>query len=162
MESVGESCMGQTAVQLAWVWQRVRTSSARSASLRSACAPSRVAADSAPAFGDRRGYQMDPGNGDEAVRETRLDVEEGADIVMVKPALPYLDLIHRIKAETHMPHPMHSMAPSTARRSRERPLTAANPSSSSAGRRGTNTALLSSIFRLIGSMSTTRSRMRGK
>ncbi len=65
--------------------------------------PFRVAADSAPAFGDRRGYQMDPGNGDEAVRETRLDVEEGADIVMVKPALPYLDLIHRIKAETRMP-----------------------------------------------------------
>jgi porphobilinogen synthase len=65
--------------------------------------PFRVAADSAPAFGDRRGYQMDPGNGDEAVRETRLDVEEGADIVMVKPALPYLDLIHRIKAETMMP-----------------------------------------------------------
>ncbi len=65
--------------------------------------PFRVAADSAPAFGDRRGYQMDPGNGDEAVRETLLDVEEGADIVMVKPALPYLDLIHRIKAETHMP-----------------------------------------------------------
>jgi porphobilinogen synthase len=65
--------------------------------------PFREAADSAPAFGDRRGYQMDPGNGDEAVRETRLDVEEGADIVMVKPALPYLDLIHRIKAETSMP-----------------------------------------------------------
>jgi porphobilinogen synthase len=65
--------------------------------------PFRVAADSAPAFGDRRGYQLDPGNGDEAVRETRLDVEEGADIVMVKPALPYLDLIHRIKTETKMP-----------------------------------------------------------
>jgi porphobilinogen synthase len=65
--------------------------------------PFRVAAESAPAFGDRRGYQMDPGNGDEAVRETRLDVDEGADIVMVKPALPYLDLIHRIKAETRMP-----------------------------------------------------------
>src|SRR5437764_141681 len=65
--------------------------------------PFREAADSAPAFGDRRGYQMDPGNGDEAVRETRLDVEEGADIVMVKPALPYLDLIHRIKTETRMP-----------------------------------------------------------
>jgi porphobilinogen synthase len=65
--------------------------------------PFREAADSAPAFGDRRGYQMDPGNGDEAVRETRLDVDEGADIVMVKPALPYLDLIHRIKAETAMP-----------------------------------------------------------
>ena len=65
--------------------------------------PFREAADSAPAAGDRRGYQMDPGNGDEAVRETRLDVEEGADIVMVKPALPYLDLIHRIKTDTQMP-----------------------------------------------------------
>jgi len=65
--------------------------------------PFREAADSAPVAGDRRGYQMDPGNGDEAVRETRLDVEEGADIVMVKPALPYLDLIHRIKADTQMP-----------------------------------------------------------
>jgi porphobilinogen synthase len=65
--------------------------------------PFRVAADSAPAFGDRRGYQMDPANGSEALREARLDVEEGADIVMVKPALPYLDLIHRIKTETGMP-----------------------------------------------------------
>jgi porphobilinogen synthase len=65
--------------------------------------PFREAADSAPAFGDRRGYQMDPGNGDEAVREAKLDVDEGADIVMVKPALPYLDLIHRIKGETQMP-----------------------------------------------------------
>jgi porphobilinogen synthase len=65
--------------------------------------PFRVAADSAPAFGDRRGYQMDPANGDEAVREARLDVEEGADILMVKPALPYLDLIRRIKDDTSMP-----------------------------------------------------------
>jgi porphobilinogen synthase len=65
--------------------------------------PFREAADSAPVFGDRRGYQMDPGNGDEAVRETKLDVEEGADIVMVKPALPYLDLIRRIKVDTQMP-----------------------------------------------------------
>ena len=65
--------------------------------------PFRVAADSAPAFGDRRGYQMDPANGDEAVREARLDVDEGADIVMVKPALPYLDLIRRIKDDTSMP-----------------------------------------------------------
>ncbi len=65
--------------------------------------PFRVAADSAPAFGDRRAYQMDPANASEALRETRLDVEEGADIVMVKPALPYLDLIHRIKTETGMP-----------------------------------------------------------
>jgi porphobilinogen synthase len=65
--------------------------------------PFREAADSSPAFGDRRAYQMDPANGNEAVRETRLDIEEGADIVMVKPALPYLDLIRRIKDETEMP-----------------------------------------------------------
>src|SRR5436853_6824106 len=65
--------------------------------------PFREAADSAPAFGDRRSYQMDPPNGDEAVREARLDVDEGADIVMVKPALPYLDLIRRIKDDTGMP-----------------------------------------------------------
>jgi porphobilinogen synthase len=65
--------------------------------------PFREAADSTPAFGDRRAYQMDPANGDEAVREARLDVEEGADILMVKPALPYLDLIRRIKDETAMP-----------------------------------------------------------
>jgi porphobilinogen synthase len=65
--------------------------------------PFREAADSAPAFGDRRSYQMDPANTNEAVRETRLDIEEGADIVMVKPALPYLDLIRRIKQETEMP-----------------------------------------------------------
>jgi porphobilinogen synthase len=65
--------------------------------------PFREAADSAPAFGDRRGYQMDPANGNEAIREARLDVEEGADIVMVKPALPYLDLIRRIKDDTGMP-----------------------------------------------------------
>ena len=65
--------------------------------------PFREAADSTPAFGDRRGYQMDPANGNEAVRETRLDIEEGADIVIVKPALPYLDLIRRIKDETKMP-----------------------------------------------------------
>jgi porphobilinogen synthase len=65
--------------------------------------PFREAADSAPAFGDRRAYQMDPANGDEAVREALLDVDEGADILMVKPALPYLDLIRRIKDETSMP-----------------------------------------------------------
>jgi porphobilinogen synthase len=65
--------------------------------------PFREAADSAPAFGDRRAYQMDPANADEAVREAKLDVDEGADIVMVKPALPYLDLIRRIKDETSMP-----------------------------------------------------------
>jgi porphobilinogen synthase len=65
--------------------------------------PFREAADSAPAFGDRRGYQMDPANANEAVREAKLDVHEGADILMVKPALPYLDLIRRIKDETEMP-----------------------------------------------------------
>jgi porphobilinogen synthase len=65
--------------------------------------PFREAADSTPAFGDRRSYQMDPANGEEALRETRLDVEEGADIVMVKPALPYLDVIRRVKDETGMP-----------------------------------------------------------
>jgi porphobilinogen synthase len=65
--------------------------------------PFREAADSTPAFGDRRSYQMDPANGNEALRETLLDVEEGADMVMVKPALPYLDLIRRIKDETAMP-----------------------------------------------------------
>jgi porphobilinogen synthase len=65
--------------------------------------PFRVAADSTPAFGDRRGYQMDPANGAEALRESRLDVEEGADMVMVKPALPYLDVIRRVKDATGMP-----------------------------------------------------------
>ena len=58
--------------------------------------PFREAADSAPQFGDRRGYQMDPANVREALREVRLDVEEGADIVMVKPALPYLDVIRAV------------------------------------------------------------------
>jgi porphobilinogen synthase len=65
--------------------------------------PFREAADSTPAFGDRRGYQMDPANGEEAVREARLDVQEGADIIMVKPALPYLDIIRRVKDETRLP-----------------------------------------------------------
>ncbi|MHB0977104.1 MAG: porphobilinogen synthase [Candidatus Aquicultorales bacterium] len=65
--------------------------------------PFREAAESAPAFGDRRSYQMDAANGDEAVRETALDIEEGADIVMVKPALPALDLIWRIKEEFGYP-----------------------------------------------------------
>jgi porphobilinogen synthase len=65
--------------------------------------PFRDAADSTPAFGDRRAYQMDPANGSEALREARLDVDEGADIVMVKPALPYLDVIRRVKDETGMP-----------------------------------------------------------
>jgi len=65
--------------------------------------PFRDAADSTPAFGDRRAYQMDPANGDEAVREALLDVGEGADVVMVKPALPYLDVIRRVKDATNLP-----------------------------------------------------------
>jgi porphobilinogen synthase len=65
--------------------------------------PFRDAVDSAPAFGDRRGYQMDPANGDEALREVLLDVEEGADMVMVKPALPYLDVVRRVKEATRLP-----------------------------------------------------------
>src|SRR5918992_3290622 len=65
--------------------------------------PFRGAADSAPAFGDRRSYQMDPANAEEAVREALLDVSEGADVVMVKPALPYLDVIRRVKEATRVP-----------------------------------------------------------
>jgi porphobilinogen synthase len=65
--------------------------------------PFREAADSAPAFGDRRGYQMDPANAREAVREAELDVAEGADVIMVKPALPYLDVIRRVKDATGLP-----------------------------------------------------------
>jgi porphobilinogen synthase len=65
--------------------------------------PFREAAESAPQFGDRRSYQMDPPNGDEAMREIALDLEEGADIVMVKPALLYLDLIYRAKHEFNVP-----------------------------------------------------------
>jgi len=65
--------------------------------------PFREAAASAPSFGDRRSYQMDPANSDEAVREALLDVEEGADMVMVKPALPYLDVIRRVKDATRVP-----------------------------------------------------------
>ncbi len=65
--------------------------------------PFREAAGSAPAFGDRRGYQMDGANGDEAVREALLDMEEGADVLMVKPALPYLDVLRRVKDATHLP-----------------------------------------------------------
>ena len=65
--------------------------------------PFREASGSAPAFGDRRGYQMDPGNAREALREVGLDLEEGADIVMVKPALTYLDVIARVRAEYDAP-----------------------------------------------------------
>jgi porphobilinogen synthase len=65
--------------------------------------PFREAADCAPSFGDRSTYQMDPANSDEALREARLDLEEGADVLMVKPALPYLDVIRRIKDDTQAP-----------------------------------------------------------
>ena len=65
--------------------------------------PFREAADSAPASGDRRGYQLDPANVEEAVREAKLDVEEGADMVMVKPATPYLDVVRRVKEATGAP-----------------------------------------------------------
>jgi porphobilinogen synthase len=65
--------------------------------------PFREAADSAPAFGDRRSHQMDPGNVEEALREVALDIEEGADIVMVKPALAYLDVIARVKDTFALP-----------------------------------------------------------
>jgi porphobilinogen synthase len=65
--------------------------------------PFRDAAESTPEFGDRRGYQMDPANADEAVREALLDLEEGADMLMVKPAVPYLDVVRRVKDETGAP-----------------------------------------------------------
>jgi len=65
--------------------------------------PFREAAESTPRFGDRRSYQMDAGNSDEAMREVLLDIDEGADMVMVKPAGPFLDVIHRVKAETGYP-----------------------------------------------------------
>jgi len=65
--------------------------------------PFREAAGSTPEFGDRRGYQMDPANSDEAIREAKLDLDEGADVIMVKPALPYLDVIRRVKDATGAP-----------------------------------------------------------
>jgi len=65
--------------------------------------PFREAAQSAPAFGDRRSHQMDPANADEALREVALDIEEGADIIMVKPALPYLDVIRRVRETFNIP-----------------------------------------------------------
>ena len=65
--------------------------------------PFREAAESAPKFGDRKTYQMDPANSDEALREVALDIEEGADIVMVKPALNYMDIIYRVKSTFNLP-----------------------------------------------------------
>ena len=72
--------------------------------------PFREAAGSVPQFGDRRSYQMDPANSVEAMREVALDVDEGADIVMVKPALPYLDVISRVKAEFGLPVAAYSVS----------------------------------------------------
>ena len=72
--------------------------------------PFRDAADSAPEFGDRRGYQMDPANGDEALREVALDLDEGADVVMVKPALAYLDIVWRVKQEFGVPVAAYSVS----------------------------------------------------
>jgi porphobilinogen synthase len=72
--------------------------------------PFREAVESAPQFGDRRSYQMDPGNAAEALREVGLDVDEGADIVMVKPALPYLDVIARVRQEFGLPLAAYSVS----------------------------------------------------
>ncbi|AEG59889.1 porphobilinogen synthase [Desulforamulus ruminis] len=72
--------------------------------------PFREAAGSAPQFGDRKTYQMDPANGDEAIRETRADIEEGADIVMVKPALAYLDIVRRLKEEFDYPVAVYNVS----------------------------------------------------
>jgi porphobilinogen synthase len=65
--------------------------------------PFREAAESTPKFGDRRSHQMDPANSDEALREVKADIDEGADIVMVKPAMPYLDIVRRVKDTFGMP-----------------------------------------------------------
>lgn len=72
--------------------------------------PFRVAADSAPAFGDRRAYQMDPHNVREAMRETAFDEEEGADILMVKPAIAYLDVIKELSMTTNLPIATYSVS----------------------------------------------------
>ncbi len=72
--------------------------------------PFREAAESAPQFGDRRAYQMDPANAMEALREVGLDIDEGADIIMVKPALPYLDIIARVKGEFGVPLAAYSVS----------------------------------------------------
>lgn len=72
--------------------------------------PFRVAADSAPQFGDRKGYQMDPANGREALKEVELDLEEGADIVMVKPALAYLDIVNQVKNSVLVPVAVYNVS----------------------------------------------------
>jgi porphobilinogen synthase len=72
--------------------------------------PFREAAESAPSFGDRRSYQMDPANGDEALREVALDLSEGADMVMVKPALAYLDIVRRVKDQFRVPLAVYNVS----------------------------------------------------
>ena len=73
--------------------------------------PFREAAESTPQFGDRRSYQMHAGNSDEAMREVALDIQEGADIIMVKPALAYLDILHRVKTEFRYPTAVYPLVP---------------------------------------------------
>jgi porphobilinogen synthase len=72
--------------------------------------PFREAADSTPAFGDRRTYQMDPANAREAIREVHLDIDEGADIVMVKPALAYLDVVRRVRESVSLPLAVYNVS----------------------------------------------------
>lgn len=72
--------------------------------------PFRDAADSAPRFGDRRGYQMDPANSREAMKEVDLDMEEGADIIMVKPALAYLDIVHQVRRRINRPVAVYNVS----------------------------------------------------
>ena len=72
--------------------------------------PFRDAADSSPSFGDRASYQMDPANRREAIKEALLDVEEGADMLMVKPALAYMDIIREVKNATHLPLAVYNVS----------------------------------------------------
>lgn len=72
--------------------------------------PFREAAEGAPKFGDRKTHQMDPANAREALRELELDIQEGADMVMVKPALPYLDIVHRVRQATHLPVAVYNVS----------------------------------------------------
>ena len=72
--------------------------------------PFRDAADSAPRFGDRRGYQMDPANSREAMKEVDLDMEEGADIIMVKPALAYLDIVYQVRQRINRPVAVYNVS----------------------------------------------------
>jgi porphobilinogen synthase len=72
--------------------------------------PFRDAAHSTPQFGDRRSYQMDPANTREALKEVALDIAEGADIIMVKPALSYLDIVHQVRNMTHLPIAVYNVS----------------------------------------------------